>query len=973
MMAHRRYIVSGVFVLALLAALNSSTVAAAEGDGPACFSGRYPHLAMFNSGGECGVGAVVPWADRLWVITYSQHSPGGSDDKLYEIDPDLHRITRPESIGGTPANRMIHRESNQLNIGPYFIDDQRQVRAVPYDKMYGRLTGTARHLSDPANKLYIYDMEGLVYEVDVHTLEPKLLFKRPVPGWHGKGGYSGQGRLVLANNGEHAAGSVNQYQPFDYFIDPKRTSDEDAGALAEWDGQTWRLVLRRQFTDVTGPGGIYGPPNDEAPLWAIGWDRRSLLLELCDGGQWSTFRLPIADYSYVATHGWHTEWPRIREVTGGKFLMNLHGGWFDFPPTFSAGNGGGLRALGSYLKVTGDFCGWNGRIVFGCDDTTVAGFSHSGVGDTLNRLNAQSCSNLWFTTWDDLAEAGSPAGFGGPWVGDDVQANVPSEPFLLAGLRKRCLHLAVNADVSETSGVARCTEKYQLAELPAKLASAIRVTVRRGDYHEPAPAWFFVVDRDVVVHLAVDERGDPEPGEGWRKTDLKLTWDSYSDAVFVKEFKAGRVEIPGNAVEHTPNAYGLPHLCFVEPADGGAAELEITELPEAMGAKVFQPGPAAPPADPSGATFTLEIDRQGDGTWAEYTTVAMPDSGYMFHVLPDDLQTTWIRLKPDRDVANVTAYFHCGPGGGAVTDRKMFQALADVADTAGYHAAVVRNESDTLGVLARVVDATGKASPDASYQIGADLQFRPTTSDSASAEFLRDKVVVQDPVIQIDEASVIVHEGNFQVRLPKSHASYDEPWPSGLPRAMREVVTERSLLNAAGIFYVLPRSNSGGVRRIKPICTHDKRITDFCSWRGMLVIAGTRADPDPTDPHYLRSGDGQAGVWLGDIDDLWKLGKPRGRGGPWRATAVEAGRPSDPYLMTGFDKKTLDLSHDADEAVKFQLEVDILGLGKWLPYPSITVPPGQTVTHRFPDGYQAHWVRVTTDRDCRATAWFTYE
>ena len=80
------------------------------------FSGIYPHLAYYNNEGECGTGAVVPWADKLWVITYGPHLPFGSSDKLYEINSKLDRVIRPESIGGTPANRMIHRESNQLFI-----------------------------------------------------------------------------------------------------------------------------------------------------------------------------------------------------------------------------------------------------------------------------------------------------------------------------------------------------------------------------------------------------------------------------------------------------------------------------------------------------------------------------------------------------------------------------------------------------------------------------------------------------------------------------------------------------------------------------------------------------------------------------------------------------------------------------------------------------------------------------------------
>src|SRR5690606_3901498 len=129
------------------------------------YSGIYPHLAHYNEEGECGTGAIVPWADRLWVITYGPHLPFGSSDKLYEITPDLQQIVREESIGGTPANRMIHPESNQLFIGPYAIDARGNVRTIPYERMPGRHTGNARHLADPANKLYYGTMEEGFYAV----------------------------------------------------------------------------------------------------------------------------------------------------------------------------------------------------------------------------------------------------------------------------------------------------------------------------------------------------------------------------------------------------------------------------------------------------------------------------------------------------------------------------------------------------------------------------------------------------------------------------------------------------------------------------------------------------------------------------------------------------------------------------------------------------------------------------------------
>lgn len=149
-------------------------------------------------------------------------------------------------------------------------------------------------------------------------------------------------------------------------------------------------------------------------------------------------------------------------------------------------------------------------------------------------------------------------------------------------------------------------------------------------------------------------------------------------------------------------------------------------------------------------------------------------------------------------------------------------------------------------------------------------------------------------------------------------------------------------------------------------------IYDFCSWRGMLVISGALAEA-PADEHHVGTEDGRAGLWFGAVDDLFQLGAPQGAGGPWKNNLVEPGQPSDPYLMTGYDAKTAEFSHDLDRDVVFTVEVDFLGDGTWHRYGDFVVRPGQTLTHRFPDGYAAHWVRVRTDRRCTATAWFLYD
>ena len=86
----------------------------------------------YGSGGECGIGAVVPWAGKLWMITYSPHCPTGSTDKLYAIDERAER-------GDPPGERRRHARrphdpprAEQLIIGPYAIDKAGKVRVIPY-------------------------------------------------------------------------------------------------------------------------------------------------------------------------------------------------------------------------------------------------------------------------------------------------------------------------------------------------------------------------------------------------------------------------------------------------------------------------------------------------------------------------------------------------------------------------------------------------------------------------------------------------------------------------------------------------------------------------------------------------------------------------------------------------------------------------------------------------------------------------
>ena len=927
-----------------------------------CISGVYPHLAVFNSvmdeqgrtsrtGGECGIGAVVPWAGKLWLITYSPHCPKGSTDKLFAIDEKLHLEIRPESIGGTPAGRMIHRESEQLFIGPYAIDKNGKVRVIPYSRMPGRHTAVSRHLVDPANKVYYFDMEGRIYEVDVNSLDVTLLFKKPVPGWHGKGGYTGQGRYVIANNGER---SVKGHPLNDLKVGAPPTSPEEMGVLAEWDGTGWRIVERRQFTEVTGPDGIYGSPNDTSPVWSIGWDRRSVILKLLDGGTWRTFRLPKGTWTYDGVGGWYTEWPRIREIAPGKLMMDMHGIFWDFPKAFTSTNTGGLRPMATHHRYVPDFCHWNGRVVLASDDTSIM----------QNPMAGQSQSNLWFGKVEDIGTWGPRVGWGGPWVNDPVKANAPSDPFAIGGFRQRCLHLAVGGGHDATAdghGIDRCTRRFPLAEAPERLAALPRVTIARGDYHKPAPGYGFTVNQDVTVYIAVDDRPKADLGPGWERTDMTTKWEKYTDTVYRRAFQAGRVDIPGHPIAHKPDAYGVPHLCFVAPASGKVADLRISDLPAELEGQVTPPDPGRAAVAPAGdVTFTIEIDAKGDGTWAKHAAVTVPNKGYRFHILPKDLDACWARVTADRD-CTATAYFRFGgPGHDPKDGAELFSAVADV-DAPDCVGGLIRPAAHNRNLQALLQEGNAEQC----REVDETMTFLKPTDDRSS-EVRKVASVSRD--FDVDAASVILVERGRRYRLPKGDERYDKPFATGRPRGIRECESERYLMNIHGTFYEKPRE--GGLAKVKPVAGHRKQIMDFCTWRGLLVISGTRKGAQP-DGHYFGSDEG-TGLWFGGIDDLWKLGKPVGQGGPWKDTKVEADRPSDPYLMTVYDRKTVELSHDAETDVTFAIEVNVDHTA-WHTYKTVRVPSGQTVRHEFPEGYGAHWVRVRADKPCKATAWFVYE
>ena len=394
-------------------------------------SGVFPHLAVVadhTPRTETGIGALMPWADRLWMITYVASKAGsGGGTGLFEIDADLNLRKRPESVVGTYANRMIHAASNQLIIGPHFIDVRGNVRTAP-GLVNTRLTATAAHLKRPKTMVYTLGMEGELFETDVNTLQTRQIadlvaeldLGDAVP--HFKDAYTAHGRLVVANNTRDDA---------DY------SGSLRGGRLAEWDGVKWTVIERCMFNTVTGRKSI----GDA--IFAVGADNASILLKVFVGGAWTTYRLPKA--TQTQDHAWTTEWPRIREVESERWLMDAGGMFYELPAMHYGGRVWGVRPISTHLRIIPDFCSWRGLLVMAGDQTTPIHDSNLFVG--------QPQSNLWLGHTDELWRFGKPQGWGGPWRDSDVQPDQPSDPYLMTGFEHKGLHLSHDAGRPVTFGL----------------------------------------------------------------------------------------------------------------------------------------------------------------------------------------------------------------------------------------------------------------------------------------------------------------------------------------------------------------------------------------------------------------------------------------------------------------------------------------------------------------------------------------
>ncbi|MCF6174574.1 MAG: hypothetical protein L3J71_02280 [Victivallaceae bacterium] len=129
-------------------------------------------------------------------------------------------------------------------------------------------------------------------------------------------------------------------------------------------------------------------------------------------------------------------------------------------------------------------------------------------------------------------------------------------------------------DISRTAKLTKLnigifrSKPYKVSKIPEILKNLPCIILPRGTGNKPGLQFSFTIDKPATIYLFVHKRGKFAPA-GWDKTELTANWlvgkSVYSDAIFKKDFPAGKVVIPehkGTSAGKPP--YGVAHLAVVK-------------------------------------------------------------------------------------------------------------------------------------------------------------------------------------------------------------------------------------------------------------------------------------------------------------------------------------------------------------------------------------------------------------------------
>jgi hypothetical protein len=401
-------------------------------------------VATATSRSEMGIGAMMPWADRLYFTTYLADYNVGSGGVLAYLDKNGGE-TVVDTHNSCHVGRLVHKETNQLCIGEYVIGMDGTVNKVAL--LAGkRVSAWARHMTSPATKAYACSMgasgvSALLWEVDLTTYIATQLadmssglslttahFKAMWTTYSSvdlTGSPYANTRLLVASN-----------------VQAKPGDNANSGVLATWDGTTFTARDRSSFIEVAGNYD----PGSGAMTFAFGMDHKSPFMMLPStslGGTYRKFRFPAGTNTqdYYITQ----EWMRLRPVQTERFMLNAYGTWFQVSPWLRSSSAAGVQvygspdlqyplmeAVGRYIDTITDYCVFNGKLAIGTNNQS----EQRGYWPTAGQ--AQSC--IKFVDMDDIPKR-KPVGKGYIWYKESVTSGTASDPMLMRGYDKKALHV----------------------------------------------------------------------------------------------------------------------------------------------------------------------------------------------------------------------------------------------------------------------------------------------------------------------------------------------------------------------------------------------------------------------------------------------------------------------------------------------------------------------------------------------------
>ena len=396
---------------------------------------------------ECGIGALMPWADKLWITTYPDENGNGGGMGLWSLDEDGNMVLVSET-NGTHAGRAcsgdyafigehkIHRDGTVIRMTGFGAD----VRITAWAKVPGQTP-------DSNGNVWVYalGMDGSIFRVK-DSASPTVTF---------------------VGNAAAGLGIVGQPHFKAMWGTPKRLyvvsninfPDGRAGYL-DLTTLGGTLAWTRLDTGVaTGASHIEvaGSYDGNGHVFALGQDQWTGFLHLIhgnDAGPARRFLIPLASRQQVK--GWQQEWMRIRQAdTTERYLMDFHGCYYALSPFLDSTDGNDsqttgfprLEALGMHTRTTTDFAVFDGKLWLG---------SNSSSTQSSNKYpNAgQSASILWSVASVDelLSMTRKPRASGAFYWQKAIPAATESEPMLARGYDKKVI-LIKNGTASTSSTI----------------------------------------------------------------------------------------------------------------------------------------------------------------------------------------------------------------------------------------------------------------------------------------------------------------------------------------------------------------------------------------------------------------------------------------------------------------------------------------------------------------------------------------